>query len=173
MNSAANDLHWDTAYRPPSSTAQHSASFAGSPDLGYPSPVASASSYASPHALTTSTDQASMSFAQIQLSVGPSRVLTRRQRAALEQGQTLGRRAAATSSFPSLNTSEEMHSPARSLFDSPRPQTPDSPQTQRQRLSGSTSLLGPLQMQPPYPPRFYCSVFTAQLLRSLSDRVFL
>ncbi len=177
-NPASNDLHWDTAYRPPSSTTQHSATFAANPDLAYPSPVTSASSYASPHSLPTSVDQA---FAQIPSSIGPSRVLTRRQRAALEQGQTLGRRSAAPSTFPSLNTSG---SPAVSVHLADIEMEINTIIAWSLRLTSSadarlaadstTALIRTVADAATIPSYagLCCSVFAPRLLRSLSHRVF-
>lgn len=111
------DVHWDMPYRPASSMAQHPASFPISPDLEYPSPVTSVSSYASPRALEHSNHSAMFS-PQVDSRAGPDRVLTRRQRAAREhaQAQLLGRRSAPPAPFnPALDTSEDSRSRSVSL----------------------------------------------------------
>jgi hypothetical protein len=102
----------------PASSAQPSGLFSAAnrpPDLDYPSPVSSTTSpslsqhhnqsenYPNHHhspsfPLNSSNEAMFTPFHQVESSIGPSRVLTRRQRAALAQG-THARRASMPSSF--------------------------------------------------------------------------
>ncbi|KAG7443102.1 CenpB-DNA-bind-domain-containing protein [Guyanagaster necrorhizus] len=108
-----------------------SPSFDPTPDIEYPSPVASVApsfQQPAPPPESTSTAAPADDFNQVQSSIGPDRVLTRRQKAALE-----GRR----SSFPAAPRSPQTirsHTP------------PASPH--RERLSMNVSAL---QMPHPYP----------------------
>ncbi|KAK0503840.1 hypothetical protein EDD18DRAFT_477945 [Armillaria luteobubalina] len=107
--------------------------FDSTQDMEYPSPVTSvAPSFQQPAPTSTSTSTPPTDdFSQVESSVGPDRVLTRRQKAALE-----GRR----SSFPAAPRSPQTirsHTP------------PASPH--RERLSMNVSSLGNLQMPHTYP----------------------
>ncbi|KAK0464675.1 uncharacterized protein EV420DRAFT_1058005 [Desarmillaria tabescens] len=105
--------------------------FESTQDMEYPSPVGSvAPSFQQPAPTSTSTSPTD-DFSQVESSIGPDRVLTRRQKAALE-----GKR----SSFPAAPRSPQTirsHTP------------PASPH--RERLSMNVSSLGNLQMPHTYP----------------------
>jgi hypothetical protein len=97
-------------------------------DMDYPSPAASvaSSSYIHHHQqenftglhqspplnTDSSNDVMASQFTQVESNIGPSRVLTRRQRAALEQS-SLGRVVSAPSNFPST---EQDPSPVCTLY---------------------------------------------------------
>ncbi|RDB17905.1 hypothetical protein Hypma_000880 [Hypsizygus marmoreus] len=137
-------------------------------DLGYPSPAPSSASppytqtdqYVVNHNspalhLNSSNDAMFSQFNQVESRIGPSRVLTRRQRAALEQGG-LGRRASMPSNFqrpqpaPSPRLSSGLY-PTPPIATS-RLQTPNNEESspfQRDRLSLNIASAVPLQLQSP------------------------
>jgi hypothetical protein len=123
LHAPINESSWHTnhivTHTTPASSSQSPALFSvvnRPPDLDYPSPASSTTSpslsqhhhhqsenYATHHNSSTfsiiaSNESMFSQFHQVESSIGPSRVLTRRQRAALAQG-THARRASMPSSF--------------------------------------------------------------------------
>ncbi|KAF8225858.1 hypothetical protein L208DRAFT_402370 [Tricholoma matsutake] len=122
LHASINESSWNTnhlaAQSTPAPSAQPSALFSvvnRPPDLDYPSPASSTTSpslsqhhhqsenYSNHHhpqsfSLTASNEPMFTQFHPVESSIGPSRVLTRRQRAALAQGSH-ARRASMPSSF--------------------------------------------------------------------------
>jgi hypothetical protein len=122
LHASINESSWHTnhlvAQPTPAPSAQPSVLFSvvnRPPDLDYPSPASSTTSpslsqhhhqpenytnhhHSSTFPLNASNEPMFTQFHQVESSIGPSRVLTRRQRAALAQG-THARRASMPSSF--------------------------------------------------------------------------
>ncbi|GLB38452.1 putative centromere binding protein b [Lyophyllum shimeji] len=134
------------------------------PDLEYPSPAPSTASppYAHPQHteqytthpqspsvhMAPANDDLLSQFSQVESRVGPSRVMTRRQRAQLEQ-KSLGRRG---SFSQQLQRGEQIHSPRHSsaLYSPTRlhaSSNEESAQLQRDRLSLNIAGTVPLQLQ--------------------------